>query len=261
MKPQSLHSVVDFTEDFCFRVTTFNHSHRSLILYYILYILRSLYLLLMEFPSKLCSTNIQPFLVVRGNEVTNRSLHSASITANVPIPIEAKCYYYEITARNVEKGSICFGLIPEHQFLTEALLGKKHGYGLRSDGRLFSHLNPSGIDWSFSSGWGNIVGDTVGCGIFFDTGEIFFTKGKKCCGVAFTLPPDVLKKVQSSVSVEPLKSSNTASSKVSKSKCRQLIPCVTVGANRKVSVRYFFHGLLILMLIIISPCIPGKFWE
>lgn len=194
-----------------------------------------------EFPTRLRSTNIQHFLTLVGNEVTNHSLHSASIEANIPIPLEAKYYFYEIIIRNTEKGSICLGLIPEYQFTTEGLLGKKHGYGLRSDGRLFSHMNPSGIDWSFCSTWGNAVGETIGCGIIVDTGEIFYTKGSKCCGVAFTLPPEILKRVLSSS--KPFISSKQNDKR---SKSHQLVPCVTVGANRKIEV-----GINVLSIVTI----------
>ena len=104
------------------------------------------------FPTKLRTTNIPNYLTVGipHNKITNHSLHSASICANVVIPLQAQYFYFEIVMENVEKGSVSIGLIPEYQFVTEALLGKKHGYGLRRDGQLFSPINPSGIEWSFS---------------------------------------------------------------------------------------------------------------
>jgi len=88
-------------------------------------------------------------------------------------------------------------------------LGKKDGYGLRSDGKLLSSMNPSGVEWSFARSWGD-VGDVVGCGLFADTGEIFFTNRDKYCGVAFR----------------------------TQRKDRDLLPCITIGCNREVKANF-----------------------
>lgn len=194
-----------------------------------------------KFPTKLRTTNCQYFLTVGNkNEVTNRSLHSASICANLPIPHYVTYFYYEVTVKNVEKGSISLGLIPEHQFQSESPVGKKHGYGLRSDGRLFSQTSPNsnGVDWSFCSLWGNHVGDTVGCGVIVDSGEIFFTKGDKLCGVAFTLSPEAVICSLTEESAKLVSQCYPSSRDKVRKVTQQFIPCVTIGADRVVEVRW-----------------------
>jgi hypothetical protein len=102
------------------------------------------------FPSRLRTTNTREYLTLdNNNQITNHSLHNTSICANLSIPVQAKYFFFEIIVQNVEKGSISVGLIPEFQFSCDDSLGKKYGYGLRSDGHLFSEMNSRGIDWSF----------------------------------------------------------------------------------------------------------------
>ena len=81
------------------------------------------------------------------------------------------------------------GLTSEKRY-TGAPLGKKDGYGLKTDGRIVSAENPSGTEWSHSRSWGE-MGDVVGCGFIPSCGEIFFTQGSKFCGVAFRLSAKV----------------------------------------------------------------------
>jgi hypothetical protein len=210
---------------------------------------------LAQFPSQLRTTNIPNFLTIdnKCNEVTNHSSHTASICADVSIPLQAKYFFFEIVIKKIDKGFVSVGLIPGYQFKSGTPLGKKHGYGLRSDGRLFSHMNPGGVEWSFCSQWGNSVGDTVGCGLIVESGEIFYTKGTQYCGAAFTLSPDVLKKV---LSPAPVALSRQCTGVDARNRCPQLVPCVSVGANRVVSVSMsVFLSVSLSLCFCLSLCL------
>ena len=78
---------------------------------------------------------------------------------------------------------MCVGLTSEKRF-NGAVLGKKEGYGLKTDGRIVCAEHSTGVEWSHSHSWGD-MGDVVGCGFIPETGELFFTQNEKYCGVAF----------------------------------------------------------------------------
>lgn len=138
----------------------------------------------------------------------------------------------------MEKGSLSIGLIPETQFKTDVVVGKRHGYGLRSDGKLFSPMNSVGVEWSFCSSWGNVEGDIVGCGVLVDTGEIFFTKGTESCGVAFTLPPHVRKSVFSKGPSAQSARERDSTVSVRRERSHRFVPSISIGANRRVQVNF-----------------------
>ena len=69
-------------------------------------------------------------------------------------------------------------------------MGKKEGYGLRNDARLLSPATPAGVEWGLVRPWGSI-GDTLGCGYFPETKELFYTQGDKFCGIAFKIVNEV----------------------------------------------------------------------
>lgn len=81
------------------------------------------------------------------------------------------------------------GLTSEKSY-NGAALGKKDGYGLKTDGKILSLEHPSGIEWSHSRCWGGHE-DIVGCGFIPSTCEIFFTQNGSFCGVAFRASPQV----------------------------------------------------------------------
>jgi hypothetical protein len=94
-----------------------------------------------------------------------------------------------------------------------------------------------------SASWGNVLGDTIGCGILIESGEIFYTRGTQFCGVAFTLPSEVMKTVTSNVPVSLLRRHKDAHAALRGGRGRidglysqRLVPCVTIGAGRTVSV-------------------------
>lgn len=80
----------------------------------------------------------------------------------------------------LQRPTLYVGLIDDSFQLSKFPGASKRSYGLKADGKIF-HNSAQGKDFcsKLSSG------DIVGCGILFDTQEIFFTKNGVYLGIAF----------------------------------------------------------------------------
>ncbi|ELR18451.1 SPRY domain containing protein [Acanthamoeba castellanii str. Neff] len=92
-------------------------------------------------------------------------------------------FYFEITVLDQGlKGYIAVGLTDVNYPLNKQPGWVKHSYGYHGDDGMAYHNQGSGIPFGPRFG----TGDTVGCGLIYETGEVFFTKNGKFLGVGYS---------------------------------------------------------------------------
>lgn len=122
-------------------------------------------------------------LSVKYNGPAQHDNDVGSIQANHPVPRRQLVYYFEVTVREANGGSITLGF-SDRNFKQGRHPGyEPHSYGYRGDtGRKHhSSLPARGEEYGPSFG----PGDVVGAGIHLTKHEIFFTKNGQHLGTAF----------------------------------------------------------------------------
>ncbi|KAH6655534.1 SPRY domain-containing protein [Truncatella angustata] len=113
----------------------------------------------------------------------DRDYEAYAIRADHAVPNQAGIYYYEITllSRKRDETTVCVGFTTKSVSLARPPGWEAESYGYHGDdGQIYSGANqgkPYGHVFS--------TGDTIGCGINFRTGNIFFTRNGVNQGVAF----------------------------------------------------------------------------
>ncbi|CAG9334621.1 unnamed protein product [Blepharisma stoltei] len=98
-----------------------------------------------------------------------------------PLSPTSPVYYFEVKINiTLQRPTLYVGLIDESFQLSKYPGASKRSYGIKADGKVY-HNSTQGRDFcqKFASG------DVIGCGIIFDTQEIFFTKNGVFLGSAF----------------------------------------------------------------------------
>lgn len=105
-----------------------------------------------------------------------------SIQASAPFTADAGYGYYEVTwLHEGTRGIITLGLATEEFQLDKIPGWVADSYGYHGDDGQAFHNSGQGKPW----GPRYTAGDVVGCGINFQTGEVFFTKNGEFLGVAY----------------------------------------------------------------------------
>eukprot|EP01133_Synstelium_polycarpum_P016658 gene16658-19795_t len=122
------------------------------------------------------------------------TITSDSKTADIGVvqsthPLQDGFCYFEVLIKSMDRGHVSVGLAGKEYPLNLHIGWVKRSYGYHSDdGRKFKwreHTTSAGINEGEPYGPGFKKGDIIGCGLFFETREIFFTKNGTFLGVAF----------------------------------------------------------------------------
>ncbi|KAI5927049.1 SPRY domain-containing protein [Camillea tinctor] len=105
------------------------------------------------------------------------------IRADHPMPSQAGVYYFEVTllSRRRDETTVCIGFLTKNVALSRPPGWEPDSYGYHGDdGDVYSGGN---VGKRYKDTFG--PEDTIGCGINFRTGSVFFTKNANELGVAF----------------------------------------------------------------------------
>ncbi|KAI0595874.1 SPRY domain-containing protein [Biscogniauxia sp. FL1348] len=105
------------------------------------------------------------------------------IRADHPMPSQAGVYYFEVTlmSRRRDETTVCIGFLTKNVSLSRPPGWEPDSYGYHGDdGDVYSGGN---VGKRYKDTFG--PGDTIGCGINFRTGSVFFTKNANGLGIAF----------------------------------------------------------------------------